>query len=198
MLICERGCGPACAAEPSVSLRPPSVLAEGRLGAVALSLALGIVGLGATDGRLVQAVYLSMPAIGWSVLVPLSVLSLITGLIQALGTKWGLLRHYWVVTKLVMNLFATTILLLYMQTLGALADMARAWTAGTPDMMRSPSPVLHAGIALVLLVVAAVLSVYKPAGQTGYGLRRALVERTERPRAIRATEGGDGYADRPR
>jgi hypothetical protein len=159
----------------------------GWLGAVAVSLALGITGLTSTDGRLVQAAYLSMPAIGWSVLVPLSLLSLATGLIQALGTKWGLLRHYWVVTKLVMNLFATTVLLLYMQTLSVLADAARAWTGDDPGPMRSPSPVLHAGAALVLLSVAAVLSVYKPRGQTGYGQARAQ---------FRSIEGSLSHADR--
>jgi hypothetical protein len=40
-------------------------------------------------------------------LVPLAVASLLTGLVQALGTTCGLLRHYWVPFKLLINLFAT-------------------------------------------------------------------------------------------
>jgi hypothetical protein len=150
------------------------VTSVGWLGAVLASLALAVVGLTATDGRLVQSAYLVMQSLGWAILVPLSILSLATGLIQALGTRWGLLRHYWVIVKLVMNLFATGILLLYMQTLAALETSARAWDGDDPATLRNLSPALHGGAALVLLVVAAVLSVYKPKGQTQYGQRRAV------------------------
>jgi hypothetical protein len=154
------------------------VCSVGWLGAVAVSLVLGVIGLTASDGRLVQAAYLTMEVVGWAILVPFSVLSLLTGLIQALGTRWGLLRHYWVIIKLVMNLLATGVLLLYTQTLALLADTARSWTGGDPGAMRDPSPVLHGAAALVLLLVAAVLSVYKPAGQTAYGQRRAAARRS--------------------
>jgi hypothetical protein len=91
----------------------------------------------------------------WFVLVPLSFASLLTGLVQSVGTRWGLFRHYWVVVKLGMNVFATTILLLYMQTLGVLADVAaQPESSGDPAGLRSPSPVVHAAGALVLLLVA--------------------------------------------
>jgi hypothetical protein len=149
------------------------VASVGWLGAVLASLALAAVGMAATDGPLVQATYLVMQSLGWAILVPLSVLSLVTGLIQALGTRWGLVRHYWVIVKLVMNLLATTILLLYMQTLAVLEITARAWSGGDPAALRSVSPALHSAGALILLLVAAVLSVYKPKGQTRYGRRRA-------------------------
>jgi hypothetical protein len=148
------------------------VSSVGWLGAVVMSFALGIIGLVSTDARLVQGAYVTTEAVGWTVLVPLSLLSLVTGLIQSLGTRWGLVRHYWVLIKLAMNLLASIVLLLYMQTLGVLAENAKAWTGGSPDAMRSPSPALHAGAAIVLLLVAAVLSIYKPAGRTGYGQRR--------------------------
>ena len=150
------------------------VASVGWLGAVLTSLALGVVGLAATDGELVRAAYLVMASLGWAILVPLSVLSLATGLVQALGTRWGLLRHYWVIIKLVMNLFATAILLLYMQTLAAIEATARAWTGGDAALLRNPSPALHSAGALILLLIAAVLSVYKPKGQTRHGQQRAL------------------------
>jgi hypothetical protein len=77
-----------------------------------------------------------------------------------------------VLFKLLMNLFATGILLLYMQTLGTLAAMAADPDIGVAQL-RTASPVVHAAGAIVLLVVALVLSVYKPRGQTGYGQRRS-------------------------
>jgi len=145
----------------------------GWLGAVVCSLALGIAGLTSRDAEVVRAAYLTMELIGWSVLVPLSLASLLTGLVQSLGTTWGLFRHYWVLTKLLMNVFATAVLLLYMQTLSYLADMAAGMrTAADVSGMRDPSPVGHAAAALLLLLVAATLSVYKPRGMTGYGQRR--------------------------
>jgi len=141
----------------------------GWLGAVACFLALSLVGLTSPDEQTVRAAYLVMAPTGWFVLVPLSVASLLTGLVQSLGTNWGLFRHYWVLFKLLMNVFATIVLLMYMQTLDYLASAARnADLSG----LRSPSPVLHAGLALLLLLVATVLAVYKPRGLTPYGWRK--------------------------
>jgi hypothetical protein len=118
---------------------------------------------------------LLLELLGWYVIVPFSVVSLVTGLVQARGTQWGLLRHYWVLAKLAMNLFATAVLLLYMQTLTLLADAARALAPdGAASALRTPSPMIHAAAAAALLVVALVLSVYKPRGLTGYGRREAV------------------------
>jgi hypothetical protein len=71
----------------------------GWLGAVAAFLGLSIIGLTSAEAGTVRAVYLAMEATGWYVLIPLSLASLLTGLIQSLGTRWGLLRHYWVFAK---------------------------------------------------------------------------------------------------
>ena len=143
------------------------VTSVGWLGAVATSLVLGIVGLVSGDASTVRAVYLTMDVVGWPVLVPLSLLSLATGLVQALGTRWGLLRHYWVIFKLGMNLLASVVLLLYMQTLDAIAEAARASVGDNVEAIRSPSPVVHGGGAVALLLVATILSIYKPPGRTG-------------------------------
>jgi hypothetical protein len=126
-----------------------------------------------------RAVYLTLEVIGWYALIPVSPASLLTGLIQSLGTNWGLLRHYWVVAKLLMNLFATGVLLLYMQTLTYVADTART-AASTADLdrLRTPSPVAHALAAVALLLVALVLSIYKPRGLTRYGQRKQHQQRT--------------------
>lgn len=143
----------------------------GWLGAVLCFLALSIVGIASDTPTTVRAVYLAMASMGRWVLVPLSLASLATGLLQSLGTRWGLLRHYWVVIKLVMNVAATAVLVLYLQTLDQLADIASDADARLGEL-RSPSPVLHAAGALLLLLVAVVLSVYKPSGLTQYGRRK--------------------------
>lgn len=146
----------------------------GWLGAIAVFVALSVVGITSDEPPVVRASYIAMESIGWFVLVPLSVASLLTGLTQSLSTKWGLFRHYWVVVKLAINIAATVVLLMYMQTLSSLADIAAqpAAAQGDLDGLRSASPVLHAVAALALLVVAVTLSVYKPAGMTRYGQRK--------------------------
>jgi hypothetical protein len=151
----------------------------GWLGAVAGFLALAIAGLTSHDAQTVRSVYVAMDVIGWFVLVPLSLASLLTGLVQSLGTTWGLFRHYWVIVKLAITVLATLILLLYTQTLGSLADLATktALSGNDLDAVRSSSPVLHAGAALVLLLVATTLAVYKPQGMTRYGRKRLLASR---------------------
>jgi hypothetical protein len=152
----------------------------GWLGAVAGVLALAVAGLTSQDAQLVRAAYLAMEVTGWFVLVPLALASLLTGLVQSLGTKWGLFRHYWVLFKLLINLFATIVLLMYLQTLSALADVAAETTLSSDDLggLRTASPVLHAGAALLLLLVATVLAVYKPRGMTPYGQRKQHEQRT--------------------
>jgi hypothetical protein len=146
----------------------------GWLGAVVGFLALAVAGLTSQDAETIRAAYFTMDLMGWFVLVPLALASLFTGLVQSLGTQWGLFRHYWVVFKLLINLFATIVLLTYTQTLSSLADVAAETTFSSDDLgvLRTPSPVLHAGAALLLLLVATTLAVYKPRGLTPYGQRR--------------------------
>jgi len=61
----------------------------GWLGAVAGSLALAVAALTSQDAQMVRAAYLAMELTGWFVLVPLALASLLTGLVQSLGTKWA-------------------------------------------------------------------------------------------------------------
>lgn len=148
------------------------VASVGWLGAVAATLALSVVALTDQDGEVVRSIYITLEQTGWTVLIPFALASLLTGLVQSLGTKWGLFRHYWVLAKLGISLFATGILLLYVQTLTFLADLAAQTGGGDVGALRSPSPVIHSIGAVVFLLVAAGLSVYKPQGVTPYGWRK--------------------------
>jgi hypothetical protein len=149
----------------------------GWLGAVAAFVALAVVGLTSQDAQTVRGAYLVMEPAAWFVLLPLAFASLLTGLVQALGTTWGLFRHYWVVFKLFINLLATIVLLAYMETFRSMADVAADPSADL-DMVRNGSPLLHACAALLLLLVATTLGVYKPRGMTRYGRRRQAEQRT--------------------
>lgn len=146
----------------------------GWVGAVATFMALALAALTSGSGDTVRSAYVAMESVGWFVLVPLSVASLLTGLVQSLGSAWGLFKHYWVVFKLLINVVATIVLLLYMETLDHLARVAASSSGSSdvPDALRSPSPLLHSALALVLLLVATVLAVFKPRGLTPWEQRR--------------------------
>src|SRR5258707_13979753 len=60
----------------------------GWLGAVAGFLVLAITGLTSHNSKLVHAAYPMMELIGWFVIVPLCIGSLLTGVFQSLGTQW--------------------------------------------------------------------------------------------------------------
>jgi hypothetical protein len=142
----------------------------GWLGAVTAFLGLALVGLTGHDPQTVRGAYLVMEPAAWFVLVPLAIASLLTGVVQALGTTWGLFRHYWVVFKLVITVVSTIVLLVYMETFSFMANVAADQSADL-GAVRNHSPLLHASAALVLLTTATVLAVFKPQGRTRYGRR---------------------------
>ena len=149
----------------------------GWTGAVLVFLVIAAIGFGARDERTVRGAYLVMAPTAWLVLVPLAHASLLSGVALSFGTPWGLLRHYWVVLKLAITLFATAVLLVYMDTFRQMAAVA-ADPLVDVDAIRNASPIVHATLALLLLLMATVLGIYKPFGMTAYGRRRASQERT--------------------
>ncbi|MER5213878.1 hypothetical protein ABT063_25725 [Streptomyces sp. NPDC002838] len=160
----------------------------GWLGAVAVFLVLAIVGLVSEDAQAVRGAYLAMELTGWYVLVPLSIASLFTGLAQSLGSVWGLFRHYWVLFKLLINVVATVLLLVHMQVVGRVADAAaEADLSGADHFGMRVQLLADAAAALVVLVVAVVLSVFKPRGLTRHGWRRQQESRGRGP-AVRGDQ----------
>lgn len=120
----------------------------GWVGAVVVFLALAVVGLTSQDAQTVRGAYLVMEPAARYVLVPLAFASLLTGLVQS-------------------------------QTLSSLANVAAETTLSGDDLgvLRSASPALHAGAALLLLLVATTLAVFKPPGLTPYGQRKQHEQR---------------------
>jgi hypothetical protein len=87
-----------------------------------------------------------------------------------------LFRHYWVLVKFLLTVFATIILLLHMPTVSFLAGVAAE--TDSASLGRLGGELLHAGVGLLVLLVNTTLSVYKPRGMTPYGWRKQHEERT--------------------
>jgi hypothetical protein len=148
----------------------------GWVGAAMAFLALAVIGVTSEDERTVRGAYLVMAPAAWFVLVPLAHASLLSGIALSLGTTWGLFRHYWVVAKLLITVFATVILLIYMGTFRQMAGVA-ADPVVDLTLVRNASPIVHAILASILLLTATALAVYKPSGMTAYGRRKQAEQR---------------------
>ncbi|MGQ0777829.1 MAG: hypothetical protein ACT4NY_26040 [Pseudonocardiales bacterium] len=105
-----------------------------------------------------RAAYSFMQDFVFASAAPLSVLSLVSGVVLGLGTKWGVLRFRWVTAKLVL-LVVTVLTGITIQ--GPLLE----------QLIAAPSPTTQAAnlaataMQFVLLSVATWLSVFKPGGR---------------------------------
>jgi membrane-bound metal-dependent hydrolase YbcI (DUF457 family) len=111
------------------------------------------------------------------VIVPLSLAPLLTGPLLSLGTPWGLFRHYWILVKLVITVLSTLILLMHLQPISYLSRVAAAGTLSSTDLPVQIQMVAASAAALLALLVATALAVYKPRGLTPYGWRKQYEER---------------------
>ncbi|MEO8315738.1 MAG: hypothetical protein ABI645_13205 [Pseudomonadota bacterium] len=149
----------------------------GLLGSVAVFLALALVGLSTQDAQIIRAVYLGMQLVARLVIVPLAFAALLIGIVQSLGTPWGLFRHYWVLLKLLLTALATIILLMKLDLIVYAARMAAETVLRQADLHAAGLQLaVHAAGGLVVLLVPAMLSVYKPMGLTPYARRGQSVQ----------------------
>jgi uncharacterized membrane protein len=149
------------------------VTSVGWLGAVLAYLALDVTASTSADVEVVRAAYVAMELTAVYAIVPLALASVVIGVVNALGTSWGLFQHYWVVLKLLLTLVATAVLLAETQTIRSLAE-----TAGSGvDPRGLPSTLPHSVGGLIVLLLITVLSIYKPKGLTRYGWRRQQAQR---------------------
>ena len=171
----------------------------GWLGADAGFLALAIFGLTSQNAEIVRAVYLSMELIGLFVIVPLSFAALLTGVVLAVGTPWGLFRHYWIVVKFLLTIGATIVLMVHTNAMREAASRVSGIGLETLSRVRAHLAVSEAGghlgdlqmqlavasgAGLLVLLVNATLGIYKPRGLTIYGRRKQLERRKLSAQAI--------------
>jgi len=132
----------------------------GWIGAVAAFFALAVAGLLGEDSQMIRASYLAMEVTTWFVIVPLALASLITGIVSSLGSKWGLVRHYWVAA-----------LFVHVPPIGVLAAAAEAGSVADGEFHASKiMMVAAAGAAVPILLLLTALSVYKLRGVTPRGV----------------------------
>lgn len=145
------------------------VCSVGWIGSVFAYLALAFAVPVTREAEVVRAGWIGMDLVGWYVIVPLALGSLGTGILMGAVTRWGLLRHYWVLISLVGTVVLSAVLIVHMPDVTIQADRAR--TLGEAELLAMGSDIAHAVIGLVVLIGILVLNIYKPRGLTRYGWR---------------------------
>jgi hypothetical protein len=160
------------------------VVSVGWLGVVLAKVALGVLALTAGAPELAAALSTAMLRLNVA-FPPVAIGTIVSGVLLSLGTKWGLIHHYWVATKiaLTVGVIATAVQLsdrFVQQSVGGSPAPASATGALLAISASGVTLLLALAVThLVMLVVATVLSVYKPWGKTWFGRRKA--QRTSQP-----------------
>ena len=134
----------------------------GWLGLDAALVALEVTSLGTGDPRERAGIAAAMAAMAVWVLVPVVLASLVSGLVLALSTPWGLVRYWWMLIKCAIAAVLTTTGLI------VLLPRLHQIIAGEAQPVRMET-LIGRSIALVLLLAATGLSVAKPWGKTPRG-----------------------------
>jgi hypothetical protein len=145
------------------------LVSVGLLGIYAAMLILGTVAALTPDLQTSHAAYRSMGIFTRGVIPTGAVGVVATGVILALGTNWGLFKHYWVVAKL--GLTAAVLPVSIFVVFPSVRQAITATSAGAPEPGGwATLLVVASGANVLMLAAAAVIGVYKPWG--AIGLRR--------------------------
>ena len=158
----------------------------GWIGAIVAYLALDLTVATSEDADAVRAAWLAMALVIWWAIVPLALAALLTGVVMALGTKWGLFRHWWVLISFLLTVLATLVLLSEAGVITRSAAVAAASTTSVEELRALPPTLPHSVGGFLVLLLIQVLNVYKPQGLTPYGWRKQQEERRRLERGQRA------------
>jgi hypothetical protein len=123
-------------------------------------LTLGVIGQVDSDPVVTRSAHVVAGILGGIFYFPAAALTLVTGVVLGLGTKWGLVRYHWVLVKLAFNvalLIGGSFLVMPAFAAASAAAVRNEPIGGTAIMMVSA---MTAG--LTLLLIATQLSIFKP------------------------------------
>jgi hypothetical protein len=142
------------------------------LGWFGADVVLGVLagtGFVSDDPARVAACYTALHVFAVPVLLTLGLVSLASGLVLGLASRWGVVRTRWVLVKLVINLVLVALVPVLLQPrLVEVARQARQVDPGLVERLgRIPLDLLFpAVVSGTALLVAAVLAIWKPWGPT--------------------------------
>ena len=135
-----------------------------------IDLALGILVVVALSTEDVGTAGVAIQAVDLFAIWPMfgaSVVCMASGVVLGLGSKYGIIRYWWVATKLFLNAGMSLLIAFALRPgVREAADIGRRMLDGDPAAV-IPSGILHpVVVAPTLLLFAYFLSVFKPWGRT--------------------------------
>lgn len=143
------------------------IASVGLLGDSAGFLAVAIRAAATGDPELANASYELLAMFSVVFGIPLSVVTLLTGVLLGVSSKWGVVRHGWVAAKLVL---VVSVMAVGALVIGPALEAMRHGGGGRENVL-----ILAAAYDVLALSVATGLSVYKPGGRRRRAARRRAV-----------------------
>ncbi|GAA3383593.1 hypothetical protein GCM10020369_10030 [Cryptosporangium minutisporangium] len=161
-------------------------ISVGWLGVSLAMLALSVVGVTTDQADVRHSVYRLMNTFDLALAIPSVFLAIITGVVISLGTPWGLIRHRWVLAKLLIALSLPVLATFegeWIEVLAARTANPAAEPGGTGILL-----VGAMGLFLTMLWTATILSVFKPSGRTRWGRRENRGRRSDIAVTVQAVQ----------
>jgi hypothetical protein len=136
------------------------------LGVDVVMAVLILTALGSDDGGTKALAFRALELVAVGPLLAAGLVCLATGVLLGLGSRYGLVRYWWVAAKLVLNLLLTGLVLVALAPeVAAHAEQARRFMAGNPASLQVGDLIFPPIVSPTALLVAMVLAVFKPWGR---------------------------------
>ena len=117
------------------------------------------------DGETRALCYRSLELFAVWLLIATGLVCLASGVVLGLGTKWGLVRYWWVAIKLALNIILVALVPVALRPeVIEKAEQGRRFVAGEPASLAVGDLIFPPIVSPTLLLVAFVLAVFKPWG----------------------------------
>lgn len=134
-----------------------------------IDIVLGVFVLMATvssDPTVAAVSYQAMHIFAFWTLVPAGLICLASGLVLGWGSKYGVLKYWWVIVKLMLNIVLTALVPIALSpTVNDAAEYGHQLAAGSVTIDPPPGLFYPPIVSPIALIIAIVLSVYKPWGR---------------------------------
>jgi hypothetical protein len=118
------------------------------------------------DDRTKALAFRALELVAVGPLLATGLVSLLTGILLGLSSRYGLLRYWWVAVKLALNLLLTALVLVALAPeVADAAERARQFDAGVPAPLGIGDLIFPPIVSPTALLVAFVLAVFKPWGR---------------------------------
>jgi hypothetical protein len=122
--------------------------------------------LGTDDGNVKALCYRALELFAIWPLIVTGLVCLASGVVLGLGTKWGLVRYWWVAIKLALNVILVALVSFALRPgVAELAEQGRRFVAGEPATLAAGDMVFPPIVSTSALLVATALAVFKPWGR---------------------------------